>query len=632
MSERGPVDPVTLGVIWGALQSIAVEIGTTVHRTAYSEQAREGQDFSVAVFDPQGRMVAQGPYSPGHMGAMSFAVKNALAAHPRETLRPGDAILLNDPLLGSGHLPDFFVTQPAFHDGALVGFAVNILHHTDVGGQRPGSQGVEGIFDYFQEGLRIPPTRVWQEYREQEGIVAIIAANTRTPDKVLGDLRAQRSALRVGELRLQELAARYGPDILGAAMDAIIARTEANMRAAIREIPDGDYPFEDFMDDYGPGTEPLRVAVEVTVNGDAMVVDYEGSSPQTASGMNSYINYTRSYSYAAVKCLADPLGPMNEGALRPITVKAPEGSFLNPRPPAGGGPRAIICYRTFESVLGALAPALPDRAAAAASHMANPTFGGWDRARKRRFVAYELVLSGTGARAARDGCEAMSWAFNASNIPVEAQEANQPMIVERFELIGDSGGAGKFRGGCGVRRDLRFLADEGKLTNLADRQKFAPYGLGGGWPGKLGRTVLNPGPDEQVVHGKESREFAYGDVISFQQSGAGGYGDPLERDPGRVLADVLDDYVSIAAARAEYGVVIAGQGVDLSVDEAATRELRTGMTADRSRESTATAKGSTADRSRESTATAKGSTADRSRVAPVSGHPRSKPASRTPLQ
>ena len=225
------IDPITLGVIWGALQSIAVEIGTTVHRTAYSEQAREGQDFSVAVFDPIGRMVAQGPYSPGHMGAMSFAVRNALAAHPVETLRPGDAVLLNDPLLGSGHLPDFFITQPAFHDGALVGFAVNILHHTDVGGQRPGSQGVEGIFDYFQEGLRIPPTKVWKEYQEQEGIVGIIAANTRTPDKVLGDLRAQRSALRVGELRLQELAARYGRETLLAGMDEIIARTEASMRA-----------------------------------------------------------------------------------------------------------------------------------------------------------------------------------------------------------------------------------------------------------------------------------------------------------------------------------------------------------------------------------------------------------------
>lgn len=571
------VDPITLGVIWGALQSIAVEVGTTVHKTAYSEQAREGQDFSVAVFDAKGRMVAQGPYSPGHMGAMSFAVKNALAVHPVETLRPGDAILLNDPLLGSGHLPDFFITQPAFQEGTLIGFAVNILHHTDVGGQRPGSQGVEGIFDYFQEGLRIPPTKVWKEYQEQEGIVGIIAANTRTPEKVLGDLRAQRSALRVGELRLQELAARYGRQVLADAMDEIILRTETAMRAAISKVPDGVYTFEDFMDDWGPGTEPLRVAVSVTVAGDSMTIDYEGSSPQTASGMNSYINYTRSYSYAAVKCLTDPLGPMNEGALRPVTVKAPEGSFLNPRPPAGGGPRAIICYRTFESVLGALAKAVPERVAAAASHMANPTFGGWDRAKKRRFVAYELVLSGTGARATKDGCEAMSWAFNASNIPVEAQEANQPIVVERFDLIRDSAGAGKFRGGAGVRRDIRFLADEGKLTNLSDRQKFPAYGLFGGKPGKLGRTVINPGRNEQIVHGKQSREFAYGDVISFQQPGAGGYGDPLERDPQRVLEDVLDDYVSVEAARREYGVAIAGSGADLRVDDAATRALRKKM-------------------------------------------------------
>jgi N-methylhydantoinase B len=206
--------------------------------------------------------------------------------------------------------------------------------------------------------------------------------------------------------------------------------------------------------------------------------------------------------------------------------------------------------------------------------MANPTFGGWDRARKRRFVAYELVLSGTGARAGRDGCEAMSWAFNAANIPVEAQEANQPIVVERFELIGDSAGAGKFRGGCGVRRDLRLLGDEGKLTNLSDRQKFAPYGLGGGRPGTLGRTVLNPGRDEQVVHGKQSREFTYGDVVSFQQSGAGGYGDPYERDPQRVLDDVLDDYVSIDAAHREYGVVITGTGANLMIDHEATQNAR----------------------------------------------------------
>jgi N-methylhydantoinase B len=378
----------------------------------------------------------------------------------------------------------------------------------------------------------------------------------------------------VGELRLIELAERHGHDTLAAAMDEIIARSEASVRAAIREIPDGVYTFEDFLDDYGPGTDPLRVAVTVTVAGDGITIDYDGSSPQTPSGMNSYINYTRSYSYAAVKCLTDPLGPMNEGALRPVTVRAPEGSFLNPRPPAGGGPRAIICYRTFEAVLGALAPALPDRVAAAASHFANPTFGGWDRARRRRFVAYELVLSGTGARATRDGCEGMSWAFNASNIPVEAQEAAQPIVVEHFGFIPDSAGAGKFRGGAGIRRDLRFLADEGKLTNLSERQRFAPYGVFGGRPGALARTVIDPGPDEEIVHGKQSRAFAYGAVISFQQSGAGGYGDPLERDPARVLEDVMDDYVSVAAARADYGVVITGDGFDLRVDEAATLALR----------------------------------------------------------
>src|SRR2546430_7372420 len=478
MSAR--VDPITLGVIWGALQSIAVEIGTTVHKTAYSEQAREGQDFSVAVFDARGRMVAQGPYSPGHMGAMSFAVRNALAAHPVETLKPGDAILLNDPLLGSGHLPDFFITQPAFHRGELIGFAVNILHHTDVGGARPGSQAVEGIFDFFQEGLRILPTKVWEDYREHAGITGIIAANTRTPDKVLGDLRAQRSALRVGELRLTELAERYGRETLVAAMDEIVARTEANMRAAIRAVPDGVYRFEDFLDDWGPGTAPLRVAVAVTVDGDGMTIDYEGSSPQTASGMNSYIKYTRSYSYAAVKCLTAPSGPMNEGALRPIAVKGPEGSFLNPRPPAGGGPRAIICYRTFEAVIGALAPPLPAPRAAAAPPLPHPTFGGWDRARRRRFVAYELVLSGTGARATRDGCEAMSYAFNASNIPVEAQEANQPIVVERFEFIRDSAGPGRVPGGCGLRRPPRLLAHDGQPTKLPPPPPLPPHPLLGG--------------------------------------------------------------------------------------------------------------------------------------------------------
>jgi N-methylhydantoinase B len=571
------VDPITLGVIWGALQSIAVEVGTTVHRTAYSQQAREGQDFSVCLFDADGRMVAQGPYSPGHMGAMSFAAKNAIAAFPGDALRPGDVVLFNSPFLGSGHFPDFFMIQPAFHpDGRLIGFVANILHHTDVGGMRPGSQAVVGVSDYFQEGLHLPPVKPWQGGVEQKGIIAIILANTRMPESMRGDLHAQRNALRVGELRLLELTERYGYETVRGAMTEIMARTEAKVRDAIRAVPDGVYPFEDFMDDCGRGTDPMRLVVAVTVRGDEILIDFDGTGPQTESGMNSYLNYTRSYCYAAVKCLTDPYGPQNDGAFRPLRIEAPEGSFLNPRPPAGGGPRAVFCYRIFDAIIGALAPALPDRVTAAGSHFANPTFGGFDPRRKRRTVVYELVLSGTAARPDRDGCEALSSAFNAANIPVESQEANQPVLIERFELMRDSAGAGRYRGGTGIRRDLRLLLEDGRLTNNTERQRFAPWGLFGGQPGRPGTTVVNPGtPRERRVHSKASDTFAYGDVVSFQQPGAGGYGPPWERDPQAVLRDVLDDYVSIEGARRDYGVVI--EPATMTVDAAATRTVRAAM-------------------------------------------------------
>jgi N-methylhydantoinase B len=263
---------------------------------------------------------------------------------------------------------------------------------------------------------------------------------------------------------------------------------------------------------------------------------------------------------------------MNAGALRPIDISAPEGTFLNPRRPAGGGPRAIICYRVFEAILGALAPALPDRVAAASSHFSNPTWGGFDPAEGRRFVAYELILGGTGARASRDGCEAMSSAFNASNIPVEAQEAVQPIVVERFQLIPDSGGPGRQRGGCGIRRDMRIQGEDVKFTNLSERQRFAPFGLFGGEPGALGATVINPGePSERKVGGKESLELEYGDVVSFRLSGGGGYGEPLERDPEAVARDVRLGLVSPEAARNQYSVVIGPDGI---LDREATLAAR----------------------------------------------------------
>jgi N-methylhydantoinase B len=532
-------DPITLGVVWGALQSVCVEIGSTVQRTAYSIQAREGQDFSVAVFDASGRMSAQGPYSPGHLGAMNFAIGNFLAAFPAETLRPGDVLLLNDPQLGSGHFPDFLVTQPWFWRDELVGFGVNLVHHTDVGGSRPGSQAVEGIFDWHQEGLRIPPVKIVEDGRENGAALAIIGANSRVPRNVLGDLRSQRASLRVGERRIAELYDRFGRETVDACVETMLAETEARVRERIAAMPDGEHRFEDFMDDCGTGTDPLRVAVAVRIAGDRIAVDFDGTDPQTESGLNSYFNYTRSYVYAAIKCLTDPYGPMNAGALRPIEISAPEGCFLNPRPPAGGGPRAAICTRIFDVVLGALAPALPEAVAAAGSHFCNATFGAWDPVRGRRFVGYELIHGGTGARAGRDGCEAMSSPYNAANIPVEAVEAATPVIVERFELIPDSGGRGRHRGGLGVRRDVRILGESIKFTNLSERHRFRPFGVLGGEPGQLGRTVVNPGtPVEREIGGKASVDLSYGDVVSFQLAGAGGYGDPAERDPRLVAEDL----------------------------------------------------------------------------------------------
>lgn len=539
MRARERPDPITLGVVWGALRSICVEIGSTIQRTAYSIQAREGQDFSVALFDAQGRMSAQGPYSPGHMGAMSFAIRNLIDAFPAATLKPGDMLLMNDPKLGSGHLPDFLVTVPCFWRGELVGFGVNLVHHTDVGGSRPGSQAVEGIFDWYQEGLHIPPIKLVEEGRENAAAMAIIAGNSRVPRNVVGDLRSQRASLLVGERRIGELYDRFGRPTVDTCIETMLDATERLVRERIAAMPDGDYEFEDFMDDCGTGTPPLRVHVRVTVDGERMLVDFDGTDGQTESGLNSYLNYTCSYTYAAIKCLTAPYEPMNAGALRPIEVVAPDGCFLNPRPPAGGGPRAAICSRVFEVVLGALAQALPEAVTAANSHFCNATFGAWDPVRQRRFVGYELIHGGIGARATRDGCEAMSSPYNAANIPVEAVESQTPVIVERFEFIPDSCGRGRHRGGLGIRRDVRILGESIKFTNLSERHVFRPFGTLGGEPGRLGRTVVNPGTDrEYQIGGKASVDLDYADVVSFQLAGAGGYGDPAERDPELIAEDL----------------------------------------------------------------------------------------------
>jgi N-methylhydantoinase B len=326
------------------------------------------------------------------------------------------------------------------------------------------------------------------------------------------------------------------------------------MRAALAKVPAGRYSFEDLLDDYGPGTDPIRIAVDVTFDGAGSVeVDFSRSSEAVPAAINSYINYTRAYAIFAIKVFCDALQPQNEGNMRPIKVTAREGSFFNPRFPAPSGGRAAIQVRIFDAINGAIAQALPHRAMGAFSHWSNPNIGGIDDRTGRAFVMYDVGLAGYGGRLGRDGAEALSPVMNCSNIPVEVHETNNPVLVRRFELLADTGGAGRWRGGCGLRKDIELLNSTATLSLLGDRHKFVPYGLAGGEPGAKAETILNPDRNALALGSKEIREIAKGDVVSLRLSGAGGYGPPAERDPAAIAEDIADGYVSRDFAAAKYG-------------------------------------------------------------------------------
>lgn len=550
------IDPVTLTVIWNGIMSIAEELGITLRHTAFSEGVREGDDFSTAVFDRQGRMIAQGNFSPGHLGSMPYVVRHVMDYFPEGTLQPGDSVTLNDSWMGSGHFPDIFQVMPVFLDGSLIGFVANSAHHVDVGGAAPGSQKVHGVTEAFQEGLRLLPIRLVRGGSFDEDVLRIILGNVRMPDKVRGDLGAQHGANLTAADRLCALHREHGSELVERAHDVILDRTEAHMREALRKVPDGTYSFEDHIDDYGANTQPIRIAVDITFANGEVTVDFSRSSDQVPAAINSYINYTRAYAVFGMKVFCDAQFPQNAGGMRPIKVMAREGSFFNPRFPAPSGGRAILQIRIFDAINGAMAQALPERAMGAFSHWSNPNIGGIDDRTGRPFVAYDVSLAGYGGRADRDGLEAMSPVMNCSNIPVEVHEANNPIRIRRLELIPDSGGPGRHRGGCGLRKDIELLNSTAVLSLLGDRHKFDPYGLFGGRPGARAETILNPHRNAEPLASKEIREIRRGDIVSLRLSGAGGYGDPQERDPGAIAEDILDGYVTPEAARAAYGYTV----------------------------------------------------------------------------
>jgi N-methylhydantoinase B len=566
-------DPITFAVLKNALDSIVDEIAYTVLRTARSEIVKDVMDYSAALCDRQGRMVAQAKTIALHLGAVPEAMAAVLEEYGTD-LHPGDAIVLNDPYRGGMHLPDIFMFVPIFFAGELQGFSVVICHHTDVGGRVAGSNASDST-EIYQEGLRIPVLKLYERGVLNSTLASIIALNVRVPERVLGDLYAQYAACQVGIREIGKLCERYGADVLQAYMTELIDYAERLTRDEIRRWPKGTFTFTDFIDDDGMDSRPIPITVAITVHEDSVTVDYEGSSPQVRGAINATRSYTNSCTYLSIRCALKGDVPNNAGVFRCVTVNVPEGSVLNPLPPAAVAARALTGYRICDAMFGALAQIVPDRIPAAGEGGNTVVCLAGLRPNREPFIIVDMVCGAWGGRPDRDGIEAITNpSQNLSNTPVETLEAQHPVRVEEYGLIPDSCGAGRWRGGLGVRRSYRLLADEAQLQLRSDRMRFPPYGLSGGLCGNRTRNTLGIDGDLRDLPSKVTMTLAEGTLITHDQAGGGGFGDPLTRDLDRISADVWNGKITAGYARQHHRVVV--DSATGRCDAEATRALRAG--------------------------------------------------------
>ena len=562
MSDDPDVDPVTLEVTRNAAAAVCEEMNANLIRTGYSPNIKERRDCSCALFDADAEMIAQAENMPVHLGSMPFSVRAAVDRFPRESLAPGDAILLNDPFYGGAHLPDLTLVTPVYHDGELVAFTANRAHHADVGGSHAGSVSADST-EIYQEGLRIPPVKLFEAGEPNEAVFEMILSNVRTPDERRGDLRAQEAANETGRRRFAELAERYGTAELTVALEEIKNYSERRMRSEIESLPDGEYSFADVLDDDGAGTVDLPVEVALTIDGDEIRVDFAGTADQTAGPVNAVFAVTASATYYAVRCVTDPEIPPNHGCYRPVTIDAPEGSLVNPDPPAAVvGGNLETSQRVTDVVLGAFAEVVPERVVAGSQGtMNNVTFGGRDPRSDEPYAFYETQGGGFGGRAGKDGLDGVHVHMsNTMNTPAEVLETAYPLRVARYELREDSGGAGEFRGGLGLRRDITVRDHTATFSLLADRQTHRPYGLFGGGDGESGSAVrIDPDGDAERLPQKSTHTLPPGTTVSIRTPGAGGYGDPALRSTAAIERDLRAGKLSVERAREAYG--------DAAIDE-----------------------------------------------------------------
>ncbi len=559
-----PLDPIALEILWNRLLSVTNEQQVTLMRTAFSTIVRETQDLACGVFDTHGYMIAQSlTGTPGHINAMATGVRHFLAAFPPETLRPGDVLITNDPWLTAGQINDMTVVTPVFQDERIVAYFASTCHSPDIGGRVLSAEAHE----VYEEGLRIPITKLFLAGELNAELIKIIRANVRTPDETVGDLYAQASSNDVGARSLLAMMKEFDLDTIDPLAEQIIARSERAMRDAIRTIPNGRYEHETWSDGF---EEPIQIKVAVTVEDEDIQIDFAGSSPQSRRGINVVYNYTHAYASFAIKAAVSPEVPHNEGAFRPVHVSAPRGSILNCEEPAAVASRHLIGHFLPGVNFGALAQALPEQLMAGGAEPIWITIwrGQWP-ASDEPFTFSLFQCGGAGARAIKDGLSATGFPSGVAGVPAEVVESLTPLIQHRRELRVDSGGAGRFRGGLGQWTEMGFRGDRPwSLSAMIDRIRFPGAGLGGGRSGSSGEFRLGDGAQPQPKA-----------LLTLQPDA-----DPLARDPQRVLEDIVNGYVSIAAAEREYGVVVRYLGTPdqlvrlpehYRIDDEATARCRT---------------------------------------------------------
>ena len=575
----GASDPTLLEVINNALAGISDAMANTVVRTSRSSVVRLGYDFSTSLLSPEGELVGQGLCQPIHMGGMPPALRACLD-YFNGRIGPGDVLINNDPYEGGSHLPDIFLFKPIYADAQLVAYGCAMSHHVDIGGRVAGGNASDST-EIQQEGLRIPPLKLYEAGARNETLFRMLEKAVRVPEKVLGDIAGQVAALRLAERETLRLAERYGANRLVALQHDLLDYTETRTRRGLAALPDGAWSFTDYIDDDGFQSDPIAIQVTLRKAGDEIEADFTGTSPQVAGAINCPLDSTKSMVYAVVRSVLGDDIPNTGGYFRPVSVTAPEGSFVNPLPPAAVAARYLGCLRVTHAVFGAFARMLPERVPACSGGSdANVTMAGYHKepdGRRRAWIQVEGVNEvAAGGSARRDGHDAQSSAVsNITNIPVELIEADHPIRIDEYALLPDTEGAGQHRGGLGMVRQYRFLMDETMVQFRADRMAHPPYGLAGGEPSHPTRIDHTNGRTGAALAlpSKFITQAGPGDTVRLEMPGGGGGGDPLTRPPERVLEDVIAEKVTAGRARAVYGVVLdeSGRGID---DAATAAERR----------------------------------------------------------